>query len=147
MFSYTSSRRTYSTVFWCDCVDEDIYQLVETRTEDVVQAPPPHLANLSRSLFQYPWTLPDMTPSTVHLHSPTGPPFPPLSTSTSISTFLTNPTVSFVRVRNSEIHPHSPVKVVKVDWGHSTSTAVSFEPNLSATWLGHVVSAYHSGHR
>jgi hypothetical protein len=64
MFSYTSSRRTYSTVFWCDCVDEDIYQLVETRTEDVVQAPPPHLANLSRSLFQNPWTLPDMTPST-----------------------------------------------------------------------------------
>jgi len=66
-----------------------------------------------------------------HLHPPTGLLFPPVST----STFLTNP--SLVRVGNSRIHPHPPVKVFKPDWGHSTSA--SSEPNLRATWLGHAV--------
>ncbi|KAH9996334.1 beta-lactamase superfamily domain-containing protein [Russula vinacea] len=37
------------------------------------------------------------------------------------------------------IFPHQPIKVVKPDWGHSTSTAASScsETNLKATWLGH----------
>jgi hypothetical protein len=51
----------------------------------------------------------------------------------SISTFLTNPSISFVRVRNSEIHLHSPVKVIKPDWGHSISTVAFSEANLKAT--------------
>ena len=61
------------------------------------------------------------------------------SQSLQVSTFLRNPSISLVRVRNSEIHPHPPVKVVKPDWGHPTLNAASSEPNLRATWLGHAV--------
>jgi hypothetical protein len=46
---------------------------------------------------------------------------------------LTNPGIPLVRVRNSEIHTHSPVNVVKLEWGHSTLTATSSEANLRAT--------------
>src|SRR6267154_3233823 len=101
------------------------------------QRPPPHHANLSRSLFQNPWTLPDTTPSTST--STYWPAFSAGLNLSTISTFLTNPSISLVRVRNSEIHPHPPGKVVKPDWGHLTSSAASSEPNLRATWLGHAV--------
>ncbi|KAN0120837.1 Metallo-hydrolase/oxidoreductase [Russula decolorans] len=101
------------------------------------QRPPPHHANLSRSLFHNPWTLADTTPSTST--STYWPAFSAGFNLSTISTFLTNPSISLVRVRNSEIHPHAPVKVVKPDWGHSTSTSTvaSSEPILRATWLGH----------
>ena len=56
-----------------------------------------------------------------------------------ISTFLTNPSISLVRVSKSDIHPHPPIKVVKPDWGHSSSTAASSESKIRATWLGHAV--------
>jgi hypothetical protein len=103
------------------------------------QRPPPHHANLSRSLFHNPWTLADTTPSTST--STYWPAFSAGFNLSTISTFLTNPSISLVRVRNSEIHPHAPVKVVKPDWGHSTSTSTvaSSEPILRATWLGHAV--------
>jgi hypothetical protein len=97
---------------------------------------PPHHANASRSLFQNPWTLAETTLGTsTSTYWPAG-----LNLST-IFTFVTNPGVSLARVRNSEIHPHPPVKVVKPDWGYSTSTsaAASSEPNIRATWLGHAV--------
>jgi hypothetical protein len=101
------------------------------------QRPPLHHANLSRSLFHNPWTLTDTTLSTST--STYWPAFSAGLNLSTISTFLTNPSISLVRVGNSEIHPHAPVKVVKPDWGHSTSTAASSEPNLRATWLGHAV--------
>ncbi|KAH9968567.1 beta-lactamase superfamily domain-containing protein [Russula compacta] len=50
-------------------------------------------------------------------------------------TFTGIPSIPIERVRASESHPHSPIKVVKPDWGYSTAT--SSEPNLKATWLGH----------
>ena len=101
------------------------------------QRPPPHHANHSRSLFHNPWTLPDTITSTST--TTYWPSFSAGLNLSTISTFLTNPNISLVRVRNSEIHPHPPVKVVKPDWGHSTSTVRSSEPNLRATWLGHAV--------
>jgi len=83
---------------------------------------PPHHADDSQSLFQNPWTLVDSTQSTS-----TSTYWPPFPAGLNLSTFLTNPNISLERVRNSDIHPHPPVKVVRPDWGHSTSTATSFE--------------------
>jgi hypothetical protein len=100
---------------------------------------PPHHAHHSRSLFQNRWTPAEATPST----STTPTYWPAFSAGlnlSTISTFLTNPSISLVRVRSSEIHPHPPVKVVKPDWGHSNATGPSSEPpDLRATWLGHAV--------
>ena len=105
-----------------------------------MQSPrPPHHAHHSRSLFQNRWTPAEATPNT----STTSTYWPAFSAGlnlSTISTFLTNPSISLVRVRNSEIHPHPPVKVVKPDWGHSASTAGSSQPpDVRATWLGHAV--------
>ena len=91
---------------------------------------PTHHANASRSLFQNPWTLTDLTPST----STYLPPFPNILNLSRVSTFI-----PLERVRNSISHPHPPVKVVKPDWGNSTLNAASSNPNLKATWLGHAV--------
>ena len=101
------------------------------------QRPPPHHANFSRSLFQNPWMLADTSPSTSK--STYWPAFSASVNLSTISTFLTNPGISLVRVNKSEIHPQPPVKVVKPDWGHLNSTAAPSEPNLRATWLGHAV--------
>ena len=93
---------------------------------------PTHHANTSRSLFQNPWTLTDLTSST----STYLPAFP---NTLSLSTFLSIPNIPLERVRDSISHPHPPVKVVKPDWGNSTSNPASSTPNLKATWLGHAV--------
>jgi hypothetical protein len=106
---------------------------------------PPHHAHHSRSLFQNRWTPAEATPSTSSTAPSYWPAFSAGLNLSTISTLLTNPGISLVRVRNSEIHPHPPVKVVKPDWGHSTSTstatAASSQPpeDLRATWLGHAV--------
>jgi hypothetical protein len=93
---------------------------------------PTHHANASRSLFQNPWTLTDSIPGT----STYLPAFP---NTLNLSTFLTIPNIPLERVRNSISHPHPPVKVIKPDWGNSTSNSASSNPNLKATWLGHAV--------
>ncbi|KAI0279568.1 beta-lactamase superfamily domain-containing protein [Russula aff. rugulosa BPL654] len=101
---------------------------------------PPHHANHSRSQFQNQWTLAETTPSTSTTSTYWWPTFSAGLNLSTLSTFLTNPSISLERVRNSEIHPHPPVKVVKPDWGHSPSTSTatsSSQPNLRATWLGH----------
>ena len=98
---------------------------------------PPHHANLSRSLFQNPWMLADTTQSTSK--STYWPAFSASANFSTISTFLTNPGISLVRVNKSEIHPQPPIKLVKPDWGHSNLTTAPSEPNLRATWLGHAV--------
>ena len=103
---------------------------------------PPHHANHSRSQFQNQWTLAETTPSTSTTSTYWWPTFSAGLNLSTLSTFLTNPSISLERVRNSEIHPHPPVKVVEPDWGHSTSTstaASSSQLNLRATWLGHAV--------
>jgi hypothetical protein len=94
---------------------------------------PGHHANTTRSLFKNQWTLEEPTPSTTPSTSTYWPAFP-----AALSTFPSIPNISLERVRNSELHPHPPIKVVKPDWGHSTLTASS-EPNVKATWLGHAV--------
>jgi hypothetical protein len=101
---------------------------------------PEHHANASRSLFQNPWMLADSTQSTSTSYWPA---FPDLST------FLSVPSISLERVPKSESSPHQPIKVVKPDWGHSTSTAASScsETNLKATWLGHAVCHSRPPHR
>ena len=101
---------------------------------------PSHHANASRSLFQNPWTLADLTPSASNYL----PAFPRIPTALNLSTLLTKlltiPNLPLERVRNSGSHPHPPIQVVKPDWGHSTRAAASSDPNLKATWLGHAVS-------
>jgi hypothetical protein len=99
---------------------------------------PSHHANASRSLFQNPWTLADLTPSASN-YLPAYPTI--LNFSTLLAKLLTIPNIPLERVRNSGSHPHPPIKVVKPDWGHSTRAAASSDPNLKATWLGHAVSS------
>ncbi|KAI9507310.1 Metallo-hydrolase/oxidoreductase [Russula earlei] len=95
----------------------------------MLSARPKHHANSSRSLFQNPWTVAE---------SDAAPPsdyWPVSLASLRLPAFQGFPSISIERVRASESHPHPPIKVIRPDWGHPT--ALSSEPNLKATWLGH----------
>ncbi|KAH9954713.1 beta-lactamase superfamily domain-containing protein [Russula dissimulans] len=82
---------------------------------------PTHHVISSRTLFQNPWTVSESNAA------------PPSDQTQYTSTYW--PASLAKRVRESEFHPHPPVKVVKPDWGHSKTP--SPEPNVKATWLGH----------
>jgi hypothetical protein len=92
---------------------------------------PEHHANASRSLFKNPWMVAES--------SAAPPPNSTTTQGTSSYWCLPFPSISIERVRTSDSHPHPPVKVVKPDWGKTSAAAVSEQPNLKATWLGHAV--------
>ena len=99
---------------------------------------PTHHVVSSRTQFQNPWMVSESSAAPPSDQTQDTSNYWPASlASLRLPTFPSLPSISIERVRESESHPHPPVKVVKPDWGRSGSP--SPEPNVKATWLGHAV--------